>query len=143
MRTKRQNIQLELALEPAAKGEARSAGAQRTEARTARAEPERPATAHSGTGTFRFKLTFSENIAVSYRTLRDSAFDVSGGEITRAQRAQRGSNLAWWITVRPNRYDDVDVTLRGGRACNVTGSICTSGGHQLQGTVSATIPIGQ
>ena len=43
MRTKRQNIQLELALEPAAKGEARSAGAQWTEARTARTEPERPA----------------------------------------------------------------------------------------------------
>ena len=43
MRTRRQNIQLELALEPAAKGEARSAGAQGTEARTARAEPERPA----------------------------------------------------------------------------------------------------
>jgi len=43
MRTKRQNIQLELALEPAAKGEARSAGAQGTEVRTARAEPERPA----------------------------------------------------------------------------------------------------
>ena len=31
MRTKRQNIQLELALEPAAKGEARSAGARGTE----------------------------------------------------------------------------------------------------------------
>ena len=43
MRTKRQNIQLELALEPAAKGEARSAGAQGTEACMARAEPERPA----------------------------------------------------------------------------------------------------
>ena len=43
MRTKRQNIQLELALEPAAKGEARSAGARGTEARTARAEPERRA----------------------------------------------------------------------------------------------------
>ena len=43
MRTKRQNIQLELALEPVAKGEARSAGAQGNEARTARAEPERPA----------------------------------------------------------------------------------------------------
>ena len=43
MRTKRQNIQLELALEPAAKGEARSAGAQGTEARTSRAGPERPA----------------------------------------------------------------------------------------------------
>ena len=43
MRAKRQNIQLELALEPAAKGAARSAGTQGTEARTARAEPERPA----------------------------------------------------------------------------------------------------
>ena len=43
MRTTRQNIQLELALEPAAKGEARSPDTQGTEARTAHAEPERPA----------------------------------------------------------------------------------------------------
>ena len=44
MRTRRQNIQLELALEPVAKGEARSPDTQGTEARTAHAEPERPAT---------------------------------------------------------------------------------------------------
>ena len=43
MRAKRQNIELELAWEPEAKGEARSAGTQGTEARMARAEPERPA----------------------------------------------------------------------------------------------------
>ena len=43
MRTRRQNIQLELALEPVAKGEARSPDTQGTEARTAHAEPERPA----------------------------------------------------------------------------------------------------
>ena len=43
MRTKRQNIQLELALEPEAKGEARSAGDQGTEVRMARVDPERPA----------------------------------------------------------------------------------------------------
>ena len=43
MRPKRQKIQLERALEPEAKGEARSAGDQGTEARMARAEPERPA----------------------------------------------------------------------------------------------------
>ena len=42
MRTRRQNIQLELALEPVAKGEARSPDTQGTEARTAHAEPERP-----------------------------------------------------------------------------------------------------
>ena len=43
MRTRRQNIQLELALEPVAKGEARNPDTQGTEARTAHAEPERPA----------------------------------------------------------------------------------------------------
>ena len=43
MRTGRQKIQLELALEPVAKGEARSAGSRGTEARMARADPERPA----------------------------------------------------------------------------------------------------
>ena len=43
MRTRWQKIQLELALEPAAKGEARSAGDQGTEARVARAVSERPA----------------------------------------------------------------------------------------------------
>ena len=44
MRTRRQNIQLELALDPAAKGEARNPDTQGTEARTAHAEPERPET---------------------------------------------------------------------------------------------------
>ena len=44
MRTRRRNIQLKLALEPEAKGEARSAGDQGTEARVARAGSERPAT---------------------------------------------------------------------------------------------------
>ena len=43
MRTRRQKIQLELALEPVAKGEARSAGGQETEARMACVDPERPA----------------------------------------------------------------------------------------------------
>ena len=43
MRTRRQNIQLELALDPVAKGEARSPDTRGTEARTAHAEPERPA----------------------------------------------------------------------------------------------------
>ena len=42
MRTKRQKTQLELALEPEAKGEARSAGARGTEARMACAEPRKP-----------------------------------------------------------------------------------------------------
>ena len=44
MRTRRQKIQLELTMEPAAKGEIRNAGGQGTEAHETRADPERPAT---------------------------------------------------------------------------------------------------
>ena len=43
MAAKRQNIQLELALEPVGKGEARNLGPRGTEACVARAGPERPA----------------------------------------------------------------------------------------------------
>ena len=43
MRTMRQKIQLELALAPVAKGEARDAGAEGTEVRVARVDSERPA----------------------------------------------------------------------------------------------------
>ena len=43
MRTMRQKIQMELALAPVAKGEARDAGAEGTEVRVARVDPERPA----------------------------------------------------------------------------------------------------
>ena len=43
LQAKRQNIQLELALEPVVKGEARSPGPRGTEACMARADPERPA----------------------------------------------------------------------------------------------------
>ena len=42
MRTRRQNIQLELALEPVAKGEARSPDTQGTEARTPNPNAQRP-----------------------------------------------------------------------------------------------------
>ena len=42
MSAERRNIQLELALDPEAKGEARSAGVQGTEARMARTDTERP-----------------------------------------------------------------------------------------------------
>ena len=48
MRTRRQNVQLELALGPVATGEARGVGAEGTEARMARAAPERPASEADG-----------------------------------------------------------------------------------------------
>ena len=98
---------------------------------------------HDGTTSFRFKLTFSENLAISYRTLRDEAFRITGGEVTGARRANRGSNIDWWITVQPNRYEDVDITLPGSVECTSAGAICTADGRQLSADVSATVEVVQ
>ena len=47
------------------------------------------------TASFTFGLTFSEEVELSYQTLRDSAFDVDGRcGARRPSRQQKGSNLA-------------------------------------------------
>ena len=42
--------------------------------------------AHNGTDTFSFRIAFSEPVATSYNTLKDSALTVTGGEVTSASR---------------------------------------------------------
>ena len=41
---------------------------------------------HDGSASFTFELRFSEEFSISYRTLRDHAFTVTGGEVVRAKR---------------------------------------------------------
>ena len=98
---------------------------------------------HDGTNRFRFKLTFSENFALSYRVLRNQAFDIAGGRIRRARRVTRGNNTNWWITIQPNRYDDVELTLPGNLPCGNRGAICTADGRQLSEDVNAYILVVQ
>lgn len=97
--------------------------------------------AHNGTA-FRFKLTFSENVPITYRRLRNAAFSVQGGRTTRAQRVVRGQgdNTNWWITIRPLASDqEVVITLEGERACATTGAVCTDDGRMLSNTPTATV----
>ena len=66
--------------------------------------------------------------------MRDSAFTVTNGQVTRAVRRTRGSNQAWDITVKPDSHAAVKIRLPGG-------SVETSDGlrvrmllvHQYQG----------
>ena len=44
---------------------------------------------HNGQGVFTFELRFSEEFGISYRTLRDHAFTVTGGEVVKARRLSR------------------------------------------------------
>ena len=93
---------------------------------------------HDGENQFTFGLTFSEDVAgLSYRTLRDEAFDVSGGEVRRARRRTQGSNQGWTIHIEPDSHGAVTVTLPAG-------AVETSDGRQLENSPSATVagPVG-
>ena len=99
---------------------------------------------HAGEGTFSFGLTFSENVELSYLTLRDAALSASGGAVRKAQRQQQGSNVGWDITVEPDSAGAVTIGLPGTTDCDAGGAICTADGRPLSHSLSATIagPVG-
>ena len=92
---------------------------------------------HAGAGTFIFELTFSENLRISYKTLRDSAFEVDGGRVTAARRLERPSNRRWEIEVEPASHGAVTMRLPAG-------AVETADGRALSGSLSATVagPVG-
>ena len=97
-------------------------------------------TKHDGDRAFRFRVAFSENIGISFRALRQDAFTVTGGQVTRGRRVDGRRDL-FRMTVRPDADGDVTITLPEGRACGVSGAICTKGENrrQLTNSPSATV----
>ena len=97
--------------------------------------------AHDGEAPFAFELRFTEDVeGLSYRTLRDHAFEVDNGRVRGARRLAQGSNQRWEITVEPDGRGDVAVTLPGERACGAVGAVCTADGRRLSNSPSATVP---
>ena len=97
---------------------------------------------HDGSSAFTFELRFSEEFYVSYLTLKDDAFTVDGGEVTKASRIDRDSitpNVRWEITVRPAGDGDVTITLPETTDCNATGAICTEDDRKLSNEVEFTV----
>ena len=80
--------------------------------------------AHDGQSAFSFRVAFSEEIGVSYQTLRDESFTTTGGAVTGARRVD-GRNDLWEITVEPSGAENVTITLPRGRDCGTTGAVCT------------------
>ncbi len=95
--------------------------------------------AHDGQAAFTFELRFSREPSISFRTLRDTAFEVTGGTVRKAKRVVSGSNLRWAITVEPSSEADVVLTLPVTADCAAVGAICTAGGSKLAQAVSATV----
>ena len=49
---------------------------------------------------FTSELTFSEETPMSYKTLRDHSFSITGGHVRKAKRRQQGSNIGWQMPPR-------------------------------------------
>ena len=99
-----------------------------------------PEGGHGGAA-FSFKLKFSEELPLSYLTLRDHALGVTGGTLTEVSRAETGENQAWNVKVTPAAgAGDVTVTLAATSDCAAAGALCTTDGRALSAPVSATVP---
>ena len=93
---------------------------------------------HDGERAFSFRVAFSEGIDVSYKTVRDASFTVTGGDVTQASRVDRRRDL-WKITIEPASDEAVTVRLPETTDCAASGAICTGDGRPLAHVLSATV----
>ena len=92
---------------------------------------------HDGENEFTFGLAFSEGPDLSYVTLRDHAFEVSGGTVRAATRED--GNRGWKIRVEPASRGDVAIALPETTDCDASGAICTGDGRPLSHLLSARV----
>ena len=97
-------------------------------------------TSHNGSGEFRFRIAFSEEFSLSYKTLRDDhVFTVEGGTVVGARRLVKGSNIGWEIVVEPDSNGDVTITLPATTDCDAQGAICADGDKKLSNRLELTV----
>ena len=97
--------------------------------------------ASHGGRVFTFELRFSEDVTdLSYATLRDHAFTVANGSVTRVRRLRQGKNQRWEITVAPDGDAEVAITLPATTDCRAAGAVCIGGKRPLSAAVAATVP---
>ena len=94
---------------------------------------------HDGQAAFTFEIRFSEELPISYETLRDHAFTVTGGQVTKAKRMDKPSNIPWRITVKPDGNGDVTVVLPATTDCQAAGAICAGDGRMLSSPLNFTV----
>ena len=94
---------------------------------------------HDGSAEFTFEIEFSEEFGISYATLRDHAFNVTGGSVERAERTDKPSNIPWLITVKPQGAGGVTIELPATTDCDAQGAICTGDGRKLSNSLNFTV----
>ena len=85
---------------------------------------------HDGETPFTFRLVLSDEIDNTVADVRDSAFEVSGGDVTSASRVDGRSDL-WEITITPDGTGNITIVLAANRECGTAGALCTADGRML------------
>ena len=98
--------------------------------------------AHDGSTTFTFELRFSETPrkGFSYKIMRDHAFTVTSGDVVKARRLEKGKNVRWEISVRPDGDGTVTIVLPATTDCDADGAVCTDDGRMLSNRLDVTVP---
>ena len=95
--------------------------------------------AHDGSSEFSVRLILSEEVPLSYITVRDAVFDVTAGTVVGASRLTRASNRGWVVRIQPAGRADVRVAVAAGGPCSRNGAICASDGRALSTPLEAVI----
>ena len=77
--------------------------------------------------------------SISYKTLQDHAFTVTGGEVAKARRLNPPSSVGWEITINPTSDADVTIMLPVTTDCAADGAVCTQDGRKLSNQLELTV----
>ena len=96
---------------------------------------------HDGQDPFTVELRFSEEPQrLSYRTVRDSLFAVSGGALAKARRFEPPANLRYELTLAPSGDGAVTLARAALPACGAPGAVCAGDGRSLSGALALSVP---
>ena len=95
---------------------------------------------HDGHFIFEVRLSERPRKPFSYKLMRDHAFTVTGGQVTKARRLEEGRNLEWEMHVRPDGDGAVTIVLPVTTDCTAQGAICTQDRRPLSNRLEVTVP---
>ena len=95
---------------------------------------------HDGSSAFKLHFYLSlEPQGLSYVAVRDSLFEVTGESIGGARRLEPGKNRKWELTVAPDGFADVTMSVKETTACGTPPGGCAADGQMLAGDLRTII----
>ena len=92
---------------------------------------------HRGSDAFWIELVFTDDVVLSYRTVRDHVVHATNATVKKAKRVTAGSDRQWRIKVKPDSAADVQLDVNATTDCEAVGAVCTGDGRMLQGPAAA------